>query len=225
MRLYEKKEQDAADLSGEDDFQQTRGVISRAVSKIPKELCWKIWFEAAHIEERIGRRNLRKSAQPVCYEHVENENDRNPSWILDALTNSESNSHYLHRCRQMFSLSAVHAPTNLRWKVWLAGSRVELSVGQKEISRRLLKRALEEVPGKSKPQVFIECARHEEYFGNIDKARSIMSLARQEAKQEWKVFLESVLLEIRAGCLIQAMHLAELSLKVHVGTGRLWAVS
>lgn len=36
------------------------------------------------------------------------------------------------------------------------------------------------------------------YAGNVDKARKILSKAKQEAKHEWKVFLESVLLEMRA---------------------------
>lgn len=36
------------------------------------------------------------------------------------------------------------------------------------------------------------------YAGNVDKARKILTKAKSEAKHEWKVFLESVLLEMRA---------------------------
>jgi hypothetical protein len=36
------------------------------------------------------------------------------------------------------------------------------------------------------------------YAGNVDKARKILAKAKSEAKHEWKVFLESVLLEMRA---------------------------
>lgn len=44
-----------------------------------------------------------------------------------------------------------------------------------------------------------------------------------KARSEWKVFLESVLVEQRAGEWAAAALVAEQSLKVHSGTGRLWA--
>eukprot|EP00624_Nannochloropsis_granulata_P001101 evm.model.NODE_14951_length_11981_cov_14.120358.2 len=45
-----------------------------------------------------------------------------------------------------------------------------------------------------------------------------------EAKGEWKVFLESVLLEMRAGEWGRAVEEARSALKIHTGTGRLWAI-
>jgi len=44
------------------------------------------------------------------------------------------------------------------------------------------------------------------------------------ARHEWKVFLETVLLEIRAGDMDAARERVKEALEVHAGTGRLWAV-
>jgi hypothetical protein len=64
----------------------------------------------------------------------------------------------------------------------------------------------------------------EEYAGNVDAARRILQRACVEVRAEWKVFLEAVLLEARAGDLEGAVRMAEYSLKYHSGTGRLWAI-
>ncbi|CAN0331434.1 unnamed protein product, partial [Laminaria digitata] len=44
----------------------------------------------------------------------------------------------------------------------------------------------QEVPEKSKSHVFLECARLEEFTGNLDCARQILERARVETKSEWK---------------------------------------
>ncbi len=125
--------------------------------------------------------------------------------------------------------SVAQCPRHLLWKVWLAGARSELKFNQREfeglkIARRLVQRSLKEVPDKKKSQVFLEWSRIEEFCNNIDKARSILCRAKKEAKHEWKVFLEAVLLELRAGDLKAAIKEAEEALKVHAGTGRLWSL-
>jgi la-related protein 1 len=83
--------------------------------------------------------------------------------------------------------------------VWLGAARTELNANNIAAARKLLQRSLEEVPPKNRALVVLECARLEEYAGNTDKSRKILAKARKETKQEWRVFLESVLLEMRAG--------------------------
>ena len=90
-------------------------------------------------------------------------------------------------------------------------------------ARHLLFRAYSEVPIKSKSSVLLECSKLEEFVGNIDIARNILYKAEQEMKSEWKICLESVLLEARNGNIRQAIRSADNALKVHAGTGRLWA--
>lgn len=104
--------------------------------------------------------------------------------------------------------------------MWLAGARTELGTGRLEVARALLHRAFSEVPEKSKAHVFLECARLEEFAGNVDRARKILIRSRQETRAEWKVFLESVLLEMRAGQWGKAVEEAQSALKIHTGTGR-----
>ena len=43
-------------------------------------------------------------------------------------------------------------------------------------------------------------------------------------KGEWKIFLESILLESRSGRYRCAVRLADEALLLHAGTGRLWAI-
>jgi len=130
---------------------------------------------------------------------------------------------WLERARYSYVQSILRCPTNLRWKVWLAGARTELEVNL-EKAHQLVKRALNDVPEKSKAQVLLEMARLEEFNHNVDEAREILQRAREETSHEWKVFLESVMLEVRAGCTQAAIETANESLKTHSGTGRLWAI-
>lgn len=105
-----------------------------------------------------------------------------------------------------------------------AGARTELSVGNTKAARKLLQRALGAAPRKMRSAVLLECSRLEEYCGHIDAARQILRKARKETKHEWRVFLESVLVEIRSNNIREAIKQAEEALKIHTGTGRLWAV-
>jgi len=105
----------------------------------------------------------------------------------------------LNLARQYYIQSAINAIPTLRWKVWLSAARLELLENKEEITKIFLNKALEEVPIKTKSIVLVECARVEEYFNNLLKAREYIDRAKKEAKHEWKVFLESILLEMRAG--------------------------
>mmetsp|Transcript_11868 Transcript_11868/g.13801 ORF Transcript_11868/g.13801 Transcript_11868/m.13801 type:complete len:1213 (-) Transcript_11868:1358-4996(-) len=182
------------------DLLNTRGALQRAMNCISKELVWKVHFEAAQVAERGGE----------------------PNWI--------------ERARAAYVQSVLRCPNNLRWKVWLAGVRTELtyadSMGDSSTSRssgmikakQLLEQALLDVPDKSRAQVLLECSRVEEYFGNVKTSRAILSRARKETKHEWKVFLESVMLEVRCGNRERALEEAKSALEIHCGTGRLWAI-
>ena len=55
-------------------------------------------------------------------------------------------------------------------------------------------------------------------------ARKLLKTARKTNRQEWKVFLESVQLELRCQSMGRALKEARKALEVHRGTGRLWAV-
>eukprot|EP01102_Stenamoeba_stenopodia_P016364 TRINITY_DN5718_c0_g3_i1.p1 TRINITY_DN5718_c0_g3~~TRINITY_DN5718_c0_g3_i1.p1 ORF type:complete len:1434 (-),score=333.17 TRINITY_DN5718_c0_g3_i1:126-4427(-) len=177
LRLYEK--------TSNGNLEKTRETVERAKNAISKELTWKLYFEAAQIEDRAGNLELSRKA---------------------------------------YVQSVYHCQENLLWKVWLGGARTELNNNNLMTARKLLKRSFLEVPLKMRAMVLLECSRLEEYAGYVDRARKILKKARIEAKHEWKVFLESVLLEMRANNIKAAIKEAQEALEVHRGTGRLWAV-
>ena len=80
--------------------------------------------------------------------------------------------------------------------------------------QELIARSLRDCPTKKKHQVLIEWSRMEEFCGLVDSARNIMKKARKYAKHEWKVFLESILLEMRANNFTNARLVAEEALAV-----------
>ena len=177
-----------------------------AVKNISRELVWKVHFEQAQTEERAVELAALGSHRRTG----------TPLWtVRDTL---------LQSARMCYVRSLLDCPSNLRWKVWLAGARMELSAHRISEVRKLLRWALNEAPEKSKSHVALECSRVEEYVGNLESARRILQKARMDVRCEWKVWLEAVLLEARAGNLATAVEEAERALEQHAGTGRLWAV-
>ena len=206
------------------DLPRTREVISRALGSISKELIWKVHFEAAQIEERAA--SLAAVVRVLARAGLDGSSaGATPAAAAAAAAAiPKARDELLERCRHCYVEAVLSSPSNLRWKVWLAGARTELGTGKVEAARALLRRAFQEVPEKSKAHVFLECARSEEFCGDVGKARKILARARMEARGEWKVFLESVLLEMRAGEWGRAVEEARSALKIHTGTGRLWAI-
>ena len=185
---------------------QVREECQSAICSISRELVWKVHFEQAQIEERAAIVVARSQSLAT---HTSVEQCLHP--LLD-------------KARQCFVLSMLACPSNLRWKIFLAGARMELNAGQVDTVQKLLRQAHMEVPEKSRFHVFLECARLEEYAGSVDAARRILTIARSSIKNEWKIYLESVLVEARAGNLTTAIFIADQALLLDSGSGRLWAL-
>ncbi|KAI2512860.1 hypothetical protein MHU86_1406 [Fragilaria crotonensis] len=177
---------------------RTMLMFERAVNSISRELVWKVHLDAAQILERAALSSV--AGMP----------NANVDQALDA-------------CRKRVAMTALSCPSNLSWKVWLAGGRMELSAGNIETARSLFLRAHKVVPEKGRVATLLECARLEEFAGDVDLARAILCKSRLEHMTDWKVWLESVLLEIRDGKHTKALSLAKQALEKHSGTGRLWA--
>jgi len=230
-------------------LRRTTDAIARARESISKELVWKVHFEAAQIEERlallIAENQEKQQSERKTSVTTDGGSEEGKGEAKKASQSRGGRGVLLSACRRRYAAAALACPANLRWKVWLAGARTELAAGvdndnpsgtgaptpsdqgggrHLEQVRHLLNRAFQEVPDKSRSHVFLECSRVEEFAGRLGGARRILSRARAETRSEWKVFLESVLLEVRAGDLDRAVLAAESALGVHSGTGRLWAV-
>lgn len=181
-----------------------------AVKFISRELTWRVYFERFQAEERAAE----ISALGLYH-------------ISTGRSLASCRNEMLNKCRQSLAQSLLlcpSSPNNLRWRLYLVGARMELGVDNITAARDLLKRAYKEVPSKSKAAVIIEYCRLEEYLGNTDVARHILLQARNEMSHDWKGYLESVLLEARAGRLAEAMDAAKIAVREHPGTGRLWAL-
>ena len=185
-----------------------RTEVDAAVRDISRELVWKIHFEHAQALERAAE--VAAAGLLVNSTHYEN-----MSQARDAL---------LASARQALIRSALACPANLRWKIWLAGARLEVGAGHAYRARRLLCQALAEAPAKHRSTVYLECSRLEEFYGRVDVARRLLIHVLDEAKSEWKPFLELIMLEARAGRIKYAAELTQHALEMHPGTGRIWAV-
>lgn len=115
-------------------------------------------------------------------------------------------------------------PPQQIWKIWLGAARIELMSLQASNTRKLLERALVIVPRRSKAIVLLETARTEEFEGRIDAAQEVLARGKAEFKGEWKLFLESILVDYRASRFHDAIQKAEAAIEIHSGTGRLWAM-
>lgn len=177
---------------------QSMTMIDRATSSISKELIWKVHLEAAQMLERAAIQYLDSNTDPTAQD------------ILDL-------------SRKRFAMTIFSCPPNLRWKVWLASGRMEVAAGNSDRARKLFLRAHKVVPDKGRAVALLECARLEEFVGDVDLAKAILCQSRNVRGSDWKVWLESVLLEIRCGNRPRAIELAKLALQLHSGTGRLWA--
>jgi len=180
------------------DMPRTSEMFDRATKSISRELKWKVHLHAAQILERTA----------IELVNTRRETSLDKELIL---------------CRERFGMTVLTCPPNLSWKVWLAGGRMELSAGNTEQARKLFLRAHNVVPEKGKAAVIMECARLEEFVGETKVARAVLRKARSEVGSDWKVWLESVLLEIRSGKQRRAIDVAKRALEMHSGTGRLWA--
>jgi la-related protein 1 len=125
--------------------------------------------------------------------------------------------------------------------VWLEGARLELRYGDKKVARKCMLAALQYAPLKSRTAVLIDWARLEQYLGGstgtdtdtdtnsdsdgdgggFQEARRILAKTKSLVPSDWKVHLESILLELRAGAILQALELARTALRMFPSSGRL----
>lgn len=196
-------------------------VVEKGLEEIPRY--GPLWFCALRLHEKMSpnngeiiRQTVNQALESISKELV---------WKLyfEAAQIAER-SLDLPTARSYYVKAVFNCPKNLLWKVWMGGSRTELNFEHIEIARQLLKRSLKEVPSKMRAMVLLENSRLEEYANKLISARLILSKAKRETKHEWKVFLESVLLEMRANNIQAAIEEARQALEIHSGTGRLWAV-
>jgi len=180
------------------DMPRTNAIFDRATESVSRDLMWKVHLDAAQTLERAAIQ------------------------VVSAREGASLNRELIY-CRNEFCKTILACPPNLCWKVWLAGGRMELSAGNTRTARKIFLQAYRVVPEKGRAAALLECSRLEEFVGDTEVARAILCKARTDVGSDWKVWLESVLLEIRCGRQRRAIDLAQTALRTHSGTGRIWA--
>ncbi|CAG9336290.1 unnamed protein product [Blepharisma stoltei] len=129
----------------------------------------------------------------------------------------------LEDCRRYMKDAVVNCPDNLRWKAWMVGARIELKAGNYKIAMNILNQSLNEVPCKQKSIVLVEMSKAYELIQNKEKARELMIEACENSKQDWKVHLEYITMEMRNSDFSRATQIAKDSIVKYSNTGRLWS--
>lgn len=187
------------------DLPRTMNMVSRADS-ISRELLWKVHLEAAQMQER---------AAILAIEQMDFPNNKQKQQMMDQHLPSA-----LQATRRSYAKAIMLCPTNLSWKIWLASGRTEVSCGNTRVARDLFLRAHDSVSEKGRSNVLLECARLEEYVGDLTLARALLCKARNLfGKTDWKAWLSSVNLECRCGQRERAIAFAREALDIHRGTG------
>ena len=103
-------------------------------------------------------------------------------------------------------------------------SRIETRAGRIDVVDQISHLAQKVAPSKMVGVVIVDRARSFEAIGDRNKASEVLRCARHSCGQDWKVWLESVLVELRQGNWHGARELAAEGVKRHPGTGRLWSL-
>jgi la-related protein 1 len=191
-------------------LKMVRYYVEHAVNNINQELVWKVYYELAQIESRAVEFALKGRLW-----QSQGESEPNAAAIRNKL---------LAPTREAYAKSLATCPVNLRWKVLLAGARMELEAENVELCRKLLRDAIASTHSKTRGLVYLDCSRVEECFGNLDVSREILRRAQLEVPGECKICLEQAMLEARANNYVEAMNAAVKAVEFHSGAGRLWAL-
>lgn len=202
-----------------------------------------LWFEALGIQQLLLKSNQLTSTthsidmMPLNWnDYLNNYLPAFKSRALEHLSSElvwkfhleiASISHHLNdikKIRKALFQSAITSPANLLWKVWNKGALLELFYGSVKNARKLMIQSIKEAPSKMRTSVLLDMAKLEEITSNRDKAKYILRKAKKENQKEWKVYLESILVEMREKNFEQAIKETKEALKVHPNTGRLWAI-
>eukprot|EP00761_Pharyngomonas_kirbyi_P006289 gb/GECH01006295.1/.p1 GENE.gb/GECH01006295.1/~~gb/GECH01006295.1/.p1 ORF type:complete len:958 (+),score=200.06 gb/GECH01006295.1/:1-2874(+) len=204
-----------------ENYEKALKIVNKGLANCPRY--GPLWFAKLHLEEKVADENL-DNVRATIKEAVQNMSKELIWKVYYEQAQIEERAGNIEEAKKAYAHSTACALPNLQWKVLVAASRLSMISGQITHARELLNMALKQVPSKSRAQVLIECARLQEYDNNHEKARELIVRAKHETKHEWKVFLEAILMELRAGNVYEAIDEAEHALEIHRGTGRLWAV-
>lgn len=129
----------------------------------------------------------------------------------------------IQQMRTLLSESVSTCLPKQRYKLLFSAATIELIYGDSSFSPLLLELTLHLTPYKSKPMVLILMAKVFELNGEYDQALSIFEKASIEFSAEWRIFLELAQFHVHRNNVNKAIEVLNSALKMHNGSGRLWA--
>lgn len=138
------------------------------------------------------------------------------SIYLDNRNQYAQSKHYLKK-------SLIASPDNLRWKVWIYASRMELKNHNYQKALKILKICENDVPNKHKPLVLVELSLYYELLNQTQNAKKTMNEAWEKSGNDWKFCLDKIAQEMRTSEWESAKLIVLKAISVNPSTGRLWA--
>lgn len=182
-------------------------LYNEAISNIPNELTWKLFYEKARMDEYIYRSKL--------YE-IKNENSLEFIYFKNYI---------LNRIRKSYLKSICYCNSDLlKWKILQGGARTEMIFGNYMNAHKLIRRAGNDCPSKSLSLVHIDESRIEELNGNKESCYNILCDEVKTNPQEWKVYFELINYFMRRNDKTSALNMCREALSIHNGSGRLWSL-
>ena len=189
-----------------------------------------LWFAYLRVLERIeltstpskhSQNSLKEKRLQVLHTALE-ALSKELSWKI-YMDYAQTMERYGENYRKYMKDAVANTPDNLRWKAWLFCARMELKAGRNQPAAVLLAESHREVPLKQRALVLLEEAKMYEYLGDYERAGKTMDSACQEAKQDWKIHLEAIGMDVRGLEFGKAGERAKQALQMYTCTGRLWA--
>lgn len=228
---------------GCEDFERAVAVVDRGLRENPKY--GPLWFSALRLFEKVAPERL-----PAAFRSAADCLLSDLRWKVhfEHAQACERAARY-GEARAAYRAALDCAPGNLAWKVWFGAARTEMCAELPAAARACLAHAAQLAPSKAAGTLCLERARLEEYARCPDAARALLRAAVADGTggshhgaggatgagsgstgstgsapvADWKIYLETVLLELRAGDTAAALARVREALAVHTDTGRLWA--
>lgn len=192
-------------------------------------------FEIVEEGVRLNPRNaivcqalLRNQPNPMMAIQILNENGQKwTSPFKDKMTTtvceSLAQNGHVRTMRMLLAEAIVNCSAQQRYKLLLHAAMKELMYGDPSLAPLLVDLAVQWTPCKAKPMVYVLWAKMHELNGEDELAIPLFERTVREYGAEWRVFLEFAQFHLHRNRVDKAIEITDEALKIHGGTGRLWA--
>ncbi|KAG9390267.1 pre-mRNA splicing factor [Carpediemonas membranifera] len=114
-------------------------------------------------------------------------------------------------------------PPSQRWKVWLAGSRLEAALGLTRACSALQDLAEGESQGRAACSIILDRARSAALAGDVEHAADLLDQGCIDYAASWTVWVEAIDIYRMMGDIETALEVSSKAVAISPSTGRIWA--